>query len=138
MRFDLRGVAVTFLTATLEALGSQAKAARTDPDGRGVASLSASHLDSLGTLLGLLPIRDLIEIASGRATWDNVLDAMAQGADVVRAVFPPAAMTATEVKLALEALRFVLDAAGVGPTPFKLEPGQNPIRGGFAGARGHV
>lgn len=138
MRFDLRRVAVTFLAATLEALGSQAKSARTEPVEGGVASLSASHLNSLGTLLGLLPIQDLIEIASGRATWDNVLDAMAHGADVVRAVFPPAAMTATEVKLALEALRFVLDAAGVGPTPFKIEAGQNPIRGGFAGARGHV
>jgi hypothetical protein len=129
---DLRGVAVTFLTATLRALGAAAA-----PDAA-AASLSTSHLRSLGALLGLLPVRDLIEIANGRASWDNVLDAAAHGADIVRAVFPPSAMTATEVKLALEALRFVLDAAGVGPTPFTIAPGQNPIRGGFAGARGHV
>ena len=138
MSLDLRGVAVTFLTATLKALGSEGSPASAAPFDSRVASLSASHLSSLGSLLGLLPTRDLVEIASGHATWDNVLDAAAHGADIVRAVFPPAAMTAIEVKLALEALRFILDAAGVGPTPFKIAPGQNPIRGGFAGARGHI
>lgn len=131
MTINIKRTAVTFLTATLKALGG---ASGDVP----AASISAPHLSALGTMLGLLPVADLIAIAEGRASWDDVLDAAAHGADIVRIAFPPAAMTAEEVKLALEALRFILDAAGVGPTPFHIEPGQNPIRGGFSGARGHV
>ncbi|MDE3176404.1 MAG: hypothetical protein KGM15_09920 [Pseudomonadota bacterium] len=138
MSFNLRGVVVAFLAVTLKALEPKTSPASAANGGERATALSAPQLGSLGTLLGLLPVSDLIDIVSGHATWDNALDAAAHGADIVRAVFPPAAMTAQEVKLALEALRFILDAAGVGPTPFRIEPGQNPIRGGWSGARGHV
>jgi hypothetical protein len=60
------------------------------------------------------------------------------GAALVARAFPPAAITAEEVKLGLEALQFLLDVAGLGPSPLKLQPGYRPITGGFDGARGHI
>ena len=69
---------------------------------------------------------------------DSALDLAEQAARIVAAAFPPAAITANEVEFGLEALGFVCDAAGLGAKPFQLSPGQNSIRGGFDGARGHI
>ena len=123
--------------STLKALGGDAAPV---PAGATLtaSTLTGDHLSALGTLLKLLPVNDLVAIMTGQATWDNVLDAAEQGAEIVRDAFPPAAITAEEVELALEALRFVLDLAQVGSSPVAIAPGQNPIRGGWSGARGHV
>ena len=127
---SLKAVAVTFLTSTLKAL----EATETSPP----PVLTGSHFGALAQFLALIPISDLISLANGSATIDTAADLAEAGAEIVARAFPPVAITAEEVKLGLEALRFLLDAAGLGPTPFKITPGQNPIRGGWEGARGHI
>ncbi len=130
MSLSLKDAAVTFLTSTLKALGA-AEAPQTQ-------QLTSGHFDALAQFLPLIPVSDLIALADGTATADTAIDLAEAGAAIVARAFPPVAITADEVKLGLEALRLLLGAAGLGPTPFKIAPGQNPIRGGWEGARGHV
>ena len=101
-------------------------------------SFTAAHVGALPPFLSLIPVSDLVALATGSGTVDNMLDVAEAGAALVARAFPPAAITAGEVKLGLEALQFLLDVAGLGPSPFKLRPGYRPIIGGFAGARGHI
>jgi len=103
----------------------------------GAAALSAAHLGPLAKLIGGLPAADLVALIGGRGTVDSNIELVEQAASLVATAFPPAAITATEVEIGLEALRLLLDAAGVGRAPFKLHiaPGQNPIQ---SGARGHI
>ena len=100
--------------------------------------VSPAHFEALGKLMGDLPIGALVQLFEGRSTFDSGLEIAERGAEIVAAAFPPAAITAREVEFGLEALRFLLNAAGIGPKPFRIAPGENPIRGGFAGARGHI
>ncbi len=85
--------------------------------------LSSAHFDALAKLLGGLPVGALIDLIEGRATVDSGLQLAESAAALVAAVFPPGAITAGEVELALEGLQFLLDAAGVGPNPFKIAGG---------------
>lgn len=85
--------------------------------------LTVAHLSALVRFLPLVPVSDLIALATGRGSYDNALDLAEAGASIVARAFPPVAITAVEVKLALEALQFLLDAAGVGPRPFKIQGG---------------
>jgi hypothetical protein len=124
----IHGALVRLLTQALGAI-EPALAAR---------SLTAAHVGALPTFLSLLPVSDLVALATGNGAVNNVLDVAEAGAALVARAFPPAAITAEEVKLGLEALQFLLDVAGLGPSPFKLQPGYRPITGGFAGARGHI
>jgi len=89
----------------------------------GSKTLSSAHFDALAKLLGGLPVGDLIDLIDGRATVDSGLDLAESAAALVAAVFPPGAITAGEVELALEGLQFLLDAAGVGANPFKIAGG---------------
>jgi hypothetical protein len=100
--------------------------------------LANAHFAALGKLLGALPVADLLALIEGRASVSTALDLAEQAARIVAAAFPPAAITAREVEFGLEALHFVLGAAGLGVKPFRVTPGQNPLRGGFEGARGHI
>lgn len=101
-------------------------------------ALTHAHLGALSPFLQLLPISDLLAFAEGQGTIDNTLDIAEAGASIVARAFPPAAITAEEVKLGLEALQLLLDAAGLGPSPFKIEPGYRPVTDAYAGARGHI
>lgn len=101
-------------------------------------ALTAAHVGALPTFLSLIPVSDLVALATGNGTVNNAFDVAEAGAALVARAFPPAAITAEEVKLGLEALQFLLDVAGLGPSPFTLQPGYRPITGGFAGARGHI
>ena len=127
MSLNFKGVAVTFLTATLRALGAGVSPASNASPAARIAALSPSHCGALGSLLSLLPVNDLIALAEGNGSVDDVLDVAERGADLVRVAFPPAAIAAEEVKLGLEALQFLLDLAGVGPDPFKITGGYPDI-----------
>ena len=124
MNAAFQRVAAAFLAAALRKLGPAAVPA-------GVA-----HLGPLGKLLALLPVEDIVALIEQRATLDTTLDLAERVAGIVKIAVPPAALTAAEVGFALEALKFVLDAAGVGSSP--VTGGYNPIRGGWDGARGHI
>jgi hypothetical protein len=87
------------------------------------AAPSAPALGPLGQMLSLIPVADLVALFEGRGTVDTDLDLAARAAKLVALAFPPGAMAAGDVALALEALRYVLDAAGVGPTPIHIEGG---------------
>jgi hypothetical protein len=86
-------------------------------------TLTSGHYGALAKLLGGLPVGDLTNLFDGRATVDTDLDLAEQAAALVAVAFPPAAITAGEVELALEALQFLFDAAGLGAQPFKIEGG---------------
>ena len=103
-----------------------------------MSALTPAHLTALAKLVAGLPVADLGALLAGTATADTVLDLAEQAVGLVAAAFPPGALVAGEVGFALEALQFLLDGAGVGADPVTIEPGYNPIRGGFEGARGHV
>ena len=95
-------------------------------------------LDALAKLISGLPIGELLDLIEGRATLDEGFDIAGAAVGLVAAAFPPSALAAGELAVALEALRYLFDAAGVGGRPIPIEPGYNPIRGGIDGARGHV
>lgn len=101
-------------------------------------ALTPAHLTALAKLVAGLPFGDLAALLAGTATADTVLDLAEQATGLIAAAFPPGALVAGEVGFAIEALQFLLDAAGVGADPMTIEPGYNPIRGGWEGARGHV
>jgi hypothetical protein len=104
-----------------------------------VAALPTSgHYDALAKLIGGMPVSDLLALIDGRGTVDTDLALAEQAATLVAVAFPPAAITASEIKMALETLQFLLDAAGFGSSPIHITGGYRPITGGFAGARGHV
>jgi hypothetical protein len=126
----LKLVVVRFLTAALRAVQADAKPVET--------ALNSAHFVALRAFLPLLPIGDLIALVGGRGTVDNAIDVAQACANIVARAFPPAAIKAEEIWLALEALQFLADAAGVGKATIRIAPGQNPIRGGYEGARGHV
>jgi hypothetical protein len=128
MKGALQSALVRFLTQALAAL-QPAPAA---------PGLTAAHIGALPTFLSLMPVSDLVALATGQGTVDDALDVAEAGAALVARAFPPAAITAEEVRLGLEALQLLVDFAGFGPSPFKLQPGYRPITGGFAGARGHI
>jgi hypothetical protein len=100
--------------------------------------ITPAHFTALAKLIGGLPVDQLLALIEGQSTVDNAIGLAEQAASLVAAAFPPAAITAGEVEFGLEALRFVCGVAGLGSTPIQITPGQNPIRGGFEGARGHV
>lgn len=94
---------------------------------------------AVGKLLALLPVTDILAVIEGRATVDTELDLAERAAGVVAAAFPPGAIAAGEVEMALKALQFLLDAAGVGPKPFRLKggvPASFPPGGGPGPYRG--
>ena len=124
MNAAFQRVAAAFLTAALRKLGGAA------------VPVDVAQLGPLGKLLALLPVEDIVALIEQRATVDTTLDLAERVAELVKIAFPPGALTAAEVGFALEALKFVLDAAGVGSSP--VTGGYNPIRGGWDGARGHV
>ena len=95
-------------------------------------------LGALAKIVAGFPLADLLAILNGTATVDSDLDLAEQAVGLIAAAFPPAAITAEEVGFGLEALAFLCDAAGLGAKPIQLSRGQNPIRGGFDGARGHL
>ena len=101
------------------------------------AQLTPSHFTALGKLIGALPVGDLIALLEGRATVGTVMDLAEEAAAIVAVAFPPAAIPAREIQLGLEALEFLFGAARLAK-PVRITPGQNPLRGGFEGARGHV
>lgn len=103
-----------------------------------MTSLTGAHLEALPRFLSMMPVADLVALASGAGNLDNAFAVAEAGASIVASAFPPTAITAGEVKLGLEALQFLLDVAGLGPSPFKITPGYRPLTGGFAGARGHI
>ena len=107
MNAVFRRVAVAFLMAALRKLGQAAVPA-------GVAQLGP-----LGKLLALLPVADIVALIEQRATVDTTIDLAERVAGIVKIAFPPGALTAAEVGFALEALKFVLDAAGVGSSPVR-------------------
>ncbi len=94
--------------------------------GYGSRTLSTAQFDALAKLLRGLPVGDLVNLIEGRATLDSSLTLAESAAALVAAVFPPGAITAGEVEFALEGLQFLLDAAGLGPNPFKIVGGIPP------------
>ena len=129
----IRNALVAFLTRMLGALAPSGGV--NDP----VASaLTAAHLGALPRFLALIPIGDLIALANGTGNADNLLDVVEAGATVVARAFPPGAIAAGEVRLGLEALQILIDAAGLGSTPIHVTGGYRPPTGGFDGARGHI
>lgn len=128
MKAALRNALTAFLTKALGALASPT----------GAPALTAAHLGALPRFLPLIPVSDLVALATGTGTLDDAFAVAEAGASIVARAFPPGAITAGEVKLGLEALQFLLDAAGLGPSPFKITGGYRPLTGGFAGARGHI
>jgi hypothetical protein len=126
----LRSGIVTLLTKALGALSPSSPPVAT--------ALTAAHLGALPRFLTLIPISDLVALATGAGSVDDVLSVAEAGASIVARAFPPAAITAEEVKLGLEALQFLIDAADLGSSPFEITPGYRPPLGGFAGARGHI
>jgi hypothetical protein len=84
---------------------------------------SLAGYGALGKLIAGLPIADLLQVLEGRATIDTELDLAEKSAALIATAFPPGAIAAGEVELALRALQFLLDAAGVGPHPFRLQGG---------------
>jgi len=124
----IRSALVGLLTKALGALASPS----------GAPALTAAHLGALPRFLPLIPISDLVALATGAGSVDEAFHVAEAGASIVARAFPPGAITAEEVKLGLEALQFLLDAAGLGPSPFKITGGYRPPTGGFAGARGHI
>ncbi len=100
--------------------------------------ITPAHFAGLAKLIGGLPVGNLLALIEGRATLNDGIDLLEQAARIVGAAFPPAAITVGEVEFGLEALKFICGAAGLGAAPLHVSPGQNPIRGGFEGARGHL
>ena len=131
---SIRSALVAFLTDALGALSSASSA----PSAPIARVLTAAHLGALPHFLTLIPISDLIALASGAGNVDDAFAVAEAGASIVARAFPPDAIAAEEVRLGLEALQFLLDAAGLGPSPFKITGGYRPLTGGFAGARGHI
>lgn len=82
-----------------------------------MTTLSQTGLASLARIVSGFPISDVMDILSGTATVDTDLDLAQQVVGLVAAAFPPGALVAGEVGLALEALQFLLDAAGQGSLP---------------------
>ena len=82
-----------------------------------LTTLSQTGLASLARIVSGFPISDVMDILSGTATVDTDLDLAQQVVGLVAAAFPPGALVAGEVGLALEALQFLLDAAGQGSLP---------------------
>ena len=82
-----------------------------------VSLLTPAHLTALAKLIAGLPFGDLAALLDGTATTDTVLDLAEQATALIGAAFPPGALVAGEVGFALEALQFLLDAAGVGASP---------------------
>lgn len=128
MKAAIRSACVRLLTQALGAL---------EPP-RPPRSLTAAHVGALPGFLALIPVSDLVALARGKGTVNDALHVAEVGAEIIARAFPPGAIAAEEVKLGLEALQFLLDIAGIGPSPFKLQPGYRPVTGGFAGARGHI
>lgn len=104
---------------------------------RGAGDLTPAHLNSLATLLQLLPIGDLIALLTGGATIDTVLSVAEQATSIVKWAIPPAALPAEVAGMALQALQCLLDAIGVGADPvtggippaFPPGGGPGPYRG---------
>ena len=126
MNAALRGALVRFLTKALGALSPAPPA------------LTAAHVGALPRFLSLIPVSELVALATGDGTLNNALDVAEAGAALVARAFPPAAITAEEVRLGLQALQILLDLAGLGSVTFKIEPGYRPVKDGFSGARGHI
>jgi hypothetical protein len=101
----------------LKAVGAQAPA---EP---ALKTLSAAHLDALGKVISGFPLDDVLKLVTNTATIDSDLDLADQAAGLVALAFPPGALVAGEAQMAVEALKFVLDAAGVGSAPIHVAPG---------------
>jgi hypothetical protein len=84
---------------------------------------TAAHFNSLAKLIGGLPVADIVALIDGRGSLDSDLALAESAAALVGIAFPPGAITAGEVEFALEALQFLLDAAGLGADPFKIQGG---------------
>ena len=77
-------------------------------------ALTPTHLTALAKLVAGLPVADLAAVLSGTATTDTVLGLAEQATGLIAAAFPPGALIAGEIGLALSALQFLLDASGAG------------------------
>ena len=82
-----------------------------------LAAFTPAHLNALAKLIAGLPVADLAALLDGTATVDTALDLAQQATGLIAAAFPPAAITAGEIGMALQALQFLLDAAGAGADP---------------------
>jgi hypothetical protein len=108
-----------------------------DPDGQ--APLTGSHFQALARLAAGLPVAELVQLIEGRASVDVDIDLAERAAALFAAAFPAAAITAGEIELALTALKYLLDAAGVGGNPFVITggvPAAFPPGGGPGSYRG--
>ena len=82
--------------------------------------MSAPTPAALGALAKIVegfPLADFLAILNGTATVDTDLDLAEQVVGLVAIAFPPGASAAGEVGIALQALKFLLDAAGTGGSP---------------------
>ena len=74
-------------------------------------------LSALAKIVEGFPLADFLAILNGTATVDSDLDLAEQVVGLVAAAFPPGALVAGEIGIALQALQFLLDAAGKGGSP---------------------
>jgi hypothetical protein len=86
-------------------------------------SLTSARFTALAKLIGGLPVDDILAAIEGRGSIDTDLELAERVAALVGVAFPPGAITAGEVEGGLEALQFLLDAAGLGANPFKIQGG---------------
>jgi hypothetical protein len=87
------------------------------------SSLPSARFSALAKLIGGLPVADIVAAIEGRGSIDTDLELAERVAALVGVAFPPGAITAGEVEGGLEALQFLLDAAGLGANPFKIQGG---------------
>jgi len=80
-------------------------------------ALTPANLGALAKIVQGFPTGDFLAIVNGTATVDSDLDLAQQVLGLVAAAFPPGALVAGEIGIALEALQFLLDAAGAGADP---------------------
>ncbi len=109
------------LSDLVRQLGAALLGAAAPTDGPQIPT--SAHYGALAKLIGSLPVSGIVELIEGRATIDSDLELAESAAKLVGAAFPPGAITAREVELGLEALQFLLDAAGLGSQPFKIQGG---------------
>ncbi len=99
-----------------------------------IALLTPAHLLALGNFASALPVDDIADLLDGTATVDTTLDLAEKAAKLVAMAFPPAAIAAGDADLALEALRFLLDAIGAASNPVTggMPPNWHPGPGVYA------
>jgi len=122
--------------ATSGALRAVAKA---PASGAPPVSLSTPHFVALGKLLSGLPVSAILAIIANHATVDSDIDLAEKTAGLIAMAFPPGALVASDAQMAISALKFLIDAAGIGATPIHVSggvPAWYPPGGGPGSFRG--